>query len=427
MPCSRPKSFRALLASLVLVACTRGGAKDATPGAGTASKIAAEDGGGLARVADAAPVAVRDEDDGGADDTTPLPAISLAPPKGPEITVRALGTALLEVTVPGTTWKSVEVERHARSGGVPQTEKLERPRGPKAEPARSLHAANPGEEYVYRARVGNGAWSPEAAIRLPVSRRAPPPPSDVTAVAETPYAVRVSWKAETRAVTGFEVLVSRDGGTERTGGLVTPTERSFLLHLRVPGRRYTHRVRAFNDRGASPESAPVDVTMPTRDPGASAKVSLPPCKPLPKERDESKATLGSPRDDVGLPGGKPLYNDPAPTDGLERHLYGKVDGCFRDLGAFQLQADVRAVDGVDDEGFPLLHAIAGAGSFVGAQIFTLRYVAGRYRKVDEALFCGEHYPDSVSDPRVPQEGAGSDVTSYRPPFGSCQVDFGEFQ
>ncbi len=423
---SRSRRAAVLLSSLVVVACTRGGAKEAAPGRSASLEVVVADGGGLAGEADAGASATYD-DDAGADDTTPLPAITLTPPKGPAVVVRALGSALLEVSVEaGSGSKTVEVERHARSGGVAQKEIVEAKRAAKAA-ATSLHAANPGEEYVYRARVGGGAWSTEETIRLPVSRRPPPPPTDVTAVAETPYAVRVSWKAETRPVTGFEVLVAKDDGAEISAGLVTPTERGFVLHLRVPGRGYTHRVRAFNDRGASAASPPARVTMPLRDPGAPAKVTLPPCKPLPKERDESKGAFGMPRVDVGIPGGPPLYNDPGPRDGAERHFFGKVDGCFRELGVFQLQADVRTVDGVDDDGFPLLHAIAGAGSFVGAQLFTLRYVGGRYKKVDEASFCGEHYPDLVTDPRVPQDPAGSDVTSFRPPFGTCQIDFSAFQ
>lgn len=407
----------ALLVSLLLVGCTRA-SREPAPAASSAAKPAT----GAPEAGVVAALGV-DVDDGGLDDAALLPSVAIAVPNGPAVNVRAAASALLAVSVAAGTWKAVEVERRASDGGVVQKETFERPRNAKEE-TRSEHAAKPGVEYMYRARVGSGPWSPEVAIRLPVPRRAPLVPADVTAVAESPYALRVAWKADTRATAGFELLVAKDGAAEHTAALVSPSARSFVLHLRIPGRRYAVRLRAFNERGISAESATVEATMPAKDPATPATPTLPPCKPLPKERDESApGTFGMGRADVGLPGGRPLFNDPSGKNGLLRRLYGRVDGCFRELGSFELQAEMRVVEGVEDDGFPLLHAIAGAGQYAGAQLVTLRYVGGRYRQVDAAYFCGEPYPESATDPRVPPEDGGPDLTSARPPFGECQRDF----
>jgi hypothetical protein len=72
-----------------------------------------------------------------------------------------------------------------------------------------------------------------------------------------------------------------------------------------------------------------------------------------------------------------------------------------------------------DEGWPLLHAIAGAGQLVGAQIQTLQFGHGRYTVVDEAHVCGEGEQDA-DKPTI--GSVHDDLESCSPPFESCQRD-----
>jgi hypothetical protein len=415
-------------ATVIVAACSRGGSRDlrsrtaedgsaaSSPRTGTTASLAppsSSDSG-------SAPSAAPGTGDGGQ-------AGEVALKNAPPLTLRPVGPALIEVIVGDrgpASWTTIEVERRALSAGARQHDKFERnPKGGLGSrpPRRHLHSAKPGTSYAYRARSG-GEWSPEVTVRTPDPSGPPPTPGPLTAQAQSPFAVRLAWDADARAAAGFEIEVERKGHYVRAA-LVDPTEREYVHNHRLPGRPYAYRVRAFNARGASAPSTVATITTPDRgDLSSAAKAPAPPCIRLPPATDPAKVQ-GIPRDVLNAGGGLPLYNDPEGTNGLRRHLIGHYDGCFRDFGAFNLQADITEVPGFTDEGFPLLRAIAGAGQYVGAQILTLRFSRGRYTVVNGANFCGDPWPDrDPDDPGLGAEGSGQDLTSYSPPFESCQRD-----
>lgn len=236
-------------------------------------------------------------------------------------------------------------------------------------------------------------------------------PESVAVVAVTPYAAKVTWMAVSASVVGFEVEVNAEGAWKRAG-LVDAKSRAFVHHLRLPGEAYEYRVRAFDARGTS-DAVEARVTMPV----AGAPPKVPPrggC--IPAVTAAPKATGGCSPDLDVIPATHPVTNTPSASDACRRRLLGEYQGCTRELGAFVLQADVMAVPGHETEGFPLLHAIEGAGQYVGAQILTLQFAAGRYVEVDRAQVCGD-------EPEDKPPGAGTvsaDVTQSRPPFDACQ-------
>lgn len=338
-----------------------------------------------------------------------------------------MGPALIEVTVGDggpASWTTIEVERRALSEEARQHDKFERnpPRGlANRPPRRHLHSAKPGTAYAYRARSG-GEWSPEVTVRTSDPSGPPPAPKSLTAQASSPFAVRVAWAADPRTAAGFELEVETNGQYVRAA-LIDPTAHELVHNHRLPGQSYAYRVRAFNSRGASAPSTVATITTPVRsDPSSAATVPAPPCIRLPPAMDPAKVR-GIPRDVIDAGSGRSLYNDPEGTNGLRRRLIGQYDGCFRELGAFDLQADVTPVPGFADEGWPLLHAVAGAGQYVGAEILTLRFSRGRYTVVNSAHFCGDPWPDrDPDDPGLGTEGSSQELTSYAPPFESCQRD-----
>ncbi len=252
-----------------------------------------------------------------------------------------------------------------------------------------------------------------------VRMSAPSKPVSLTATAVSPYAVRLQWVAEAAQTSGFEVQVEVDGAVVRAA-LVDPEKREFVHHLRLPRQIVRYRVRAFNAKAPSEPSDAVTVTMPSAVGGPSAKAPLGPCVQLPTK--PSKSTGCNPDiESLDDGNGNVVFNVPGGQNGCERHLFGKVSGCIRELGVFELQADVRVVAGHSENGWPLFHAIAGAGQYVGAQIQTLRFANGRYTIVDEALICGDSGEDA---PKDPSRGLVVDkLVSCFPPFETCQFDW----
>lgn len=248
----------------------------------------------------------------------------------------------------------------------------------------------------------------------------PPParPTSLIARAVSPFAVRLTWEA-TRPGSGFEVQI-KSGEAFVRAALVDPTKREFVHHLRLPGQVVTYRVRAFDTQGPSEASPVATLTMPERpEPTASAPVAITPCTPLPSRPPKSS---GCDPEISKLDGGTGhvVFNVPGAGDGCRRHLMGEYAGCMRELGVFTLQADVVVVKGKSDDGWPLLHAIAGAGQQDGAQIQTLRFSRGRYMVADEARVCGER---GTGSPTEPDAGVVSDdLERCSPPFETCQRD-----
>lgn len=239
-------------------------------------------------------------------------------------------------------------------------------------------------------------------------------PSGVVARAVSPYAVALTWAwpPGSAPVNGFEVLtVHGDRGVR--AGLANPGDRTFAIHGLRPDDRLELRVRAFDSRGGGSPSETVVITTP-KDAPKRTQAPPPPCiAPI----TSAPATTGgcNPGIEV-LDATKQLVNVPSANDACRRRLVATYKGCTRELGAFELQADVTEVPGYPTEGFPLLHAIAGAGEYVGAQILTLRFAEGRYSVVDTVAYCGEPSPDAP-------EGSGlalPDLRLCRPPFETCQ-------
>ena len=245
-----------------------------------------------------------------------------------------------------------------------------------------------------------------------------PAPLRVSARAESPFAMEVRWEwpPGSRLVNGFEVLAVHDKGEGRLG-LANPKERAFTVHRLLPEDRLEVRVRAFDAQGASAPSESVVVVTPKDGPKrASSPPPLPLSRCVPQVKTAPSTTGGCNPGLEVLDATTGLVNVPSASDSCLRRLLATYKGCTRELGVFHLQADMTEVPGYPSEGFPLLHAIAGAGEYAGAQILTLRFEQGRYTVADTAMFCGEPYPDAP-------EGSGTvdpDVTKCRPPFETCQ-------
>jgi hypothetical protein len=333
----------------------------------------------------------------------------------PALTLRTIGPALIEVRMAdGAAPAKVLVERRqdADAAAVFQKDTIEKPSYPVPDWRRHRHAAAPGTSYRYRARA-NGPWSEEVVLRTPDVTAPPPPPSDVAVRAEGPFATRLTWKATSRRAYGFEVQV-KVGQEFVRAALLDPTEQEFVHHLRLPGQSLAYRIVAWNVRGASAPTAPVTITTPAGlDPSIAKAAPMAPCAPVPKHAkgcgfsELTKLESGS----------VVIYSVPL-SKRCGRRLMGRYDGCTRELGSFDLQDDVVEVEGFANEGWPLLHAVAGAGEYVGAQIVTLQFAGGRYSLVDMAVTCGERHPDAndlVTGVAVPDE-----LTQCTPPFETCQ-------
>lgn len=347
---------------------------------------------------------------------------------GSSITLRPVGAALIELTLEAATadsgsWRRVEIERRrapaADAGETTQRDAFERPpagsrdRGWK----RRLHAAVSGATYAYRARSA-GAWSTEVTVRAPAPSGPPGAPRSVRVDAVTPFAARIAWDAETRGVAGFEVLARPSDAPDFTRvALLGPEARELVHHMRVPGERLDYRVRAFNGRGPSAAVAGAAFTMPTGpDPTSRDARAMGPCV-APVRAPPKSAGCNPSVETLDDGTGHAVTNAPSAGDGCRRRLLGTYAGCTRELGVFELQADVVAVPGHADEGFPLLRAVAGAGQYVGARVQTLRFARGRYVVADEAALCGENDPDDTA----PTTGTvDDDVTRSSPPFAACQ-------
>ena len=333
---------------------------------------------------------------------------------GASVTLRPRGSALIELTLQrGQLPPSVvvEVERRPEAVGGAQRDSFD----PGGHPL--LHTTTMGPAYLYRAR-GGGDWSKEVAVRIAEPTTPPPAPTALDVEAVSPYVARVAWQADEQEVAGFEIQVDKDEKFVRAA-LANPFDRAFLLHGRVPDRRYTLRVRAFNARGASLPTEPVTITMPT----SFEPANLPPLRRC--EAGVPLAPSGSPGCDpdplqLEAGEGRILYNLPIRGNGCRRRLVGRYQGCMREFGAFELQADVVAVPAWFDQGWPLLLAVAGAGEYVGAQIWTLRFSEGRYLKVDETEYCGERWPEA-DELHVGVEE--EELVRCSPPFEPCQVDY----
>lgn len=345
---------------------------------------------------------------------------------GPTVTLHTIGTAMIEVTLskamaPG---KKLEIEREltstqgndAGSAATVQHDAFEKG-------TRHLHSAAHGAKYTYRARVGpTGTWSPNVTLQVPEPLTPPPGPTKLTARADGAFVVRLAWEATAKSAAGYQVERKAQKGNEewQLVAVLNPDVRSLEHHHRLPKEQVEYRVRAFNAVGLSASSPTALVILPEAGvssarlpPPTTMNACIPPVKAAPK-------TSGGCNPDIDkITDGHEVLNVPSAGDSCRRRLIGEYQGCTREFGAFDLQADIKAVPGYMDEGFPLLHAVAGAGQFAGAEIQTLRFGKGRYAIVDSAIFCGEFQPN----PEDATVGAyEADITQCVPPFEVCQRD-----
>ena len=205
-----------------------------------------------------------------------------------------------------------------------------------------------------------------------------------------PFAVHIGWTA-TGVAAGFEIQQEKGEDHVRVA-VLDPGARELTHHFLLPGEVVRYRVRAFNAKAASAwEGAAVGT--PTGD-----GPSVPPMGPCIRLPARAPASSGCNPDITILqsPGGNPVSNVPGATNGCRRRLIATYEGRTRELGTFEVQADVLAVEGHSSEGFPLLHAILGAGRYSGARLATLQFRRGRYVEVDMAVFCGEERNDAES-------------------------------
>jgi len=371
----------------------------------------------VATVPDASTDAAREAALPGVPVNGPPVSTSLALPGGPSVSLRQLGAALLEVSLVDAAPGKLELERsYAGSDGrvVTEHDAFEVRSGRGA--ARRLHTAVPGTTYTYRARASK-AWSDGVTFRVPVPAAPPPAPKSLTARAVTPYAVRLDWRAELAGTSGFEVQAKTGADFVRVA-LVDPTEHQLVQHMLVPGDYFQYRVRAFNSVGVSGPSNVVAATLPDSVPGFQPKAApIGSCVKGPLSPSPGGG-CNPDVEEIDAGGGRVLFNAPDTGFACKRHLIGDYRGCRRDFGAFELQADVIVVPGVTNEGWPLLHAIAGAGQYAGALVLTLRFSKGRYAEVDRAIFCGDRPPDA-NDMTDGIEDA--ELTRSSPPFVGCQA------
>ncbi len=419
----------AVLASTFAASCTKPKpASEALAADASAITIASSrdaDGAAIAPATppDASPAAVAINDDV-KDDTQ-----TISVKDGPTVTLHTVGTAMIEVTLSKamTGGKKLEIERelasaagnsNSDSGSSATVQHDTFDKG-----TRHLHAAVHGVKYTYRARMGStGAWSPNVTLQVPSPLTPPPGPTKLTARADGAFVVRLAWEATAKSAAGYEVERKAQKGNEewQLVAVLNPDVRSLEHHHRLPKEQVEYRVRAFNALGESTPSPTALVVLPETGvssarlpPPTTMNACIPPVKAAPK-------TSGGCNPDIDkITDGHEVLNVPSASDSCRRRLIGEYQGCTREFGAFDLQADIKAVPGYLDEGFPLLHAVAGAGQFVGAEIQTLRFGKGRYAIVDSAVFCGEFQ----SNPEDATVGAYErDITKCVPPFDVCQRD-----
>jgi len=253
-------------------------------------------------------------------------------------------------------------------------------------------------------------------LHVPVPSAPPRAPISLTARAESPFSVRLAWESSARSVAGFELELKVNGAFVRAA-LLDPNERAYEHHYRLPGQTLEYRVRSFNARGASAPTAVAAITTPGMK-GPANPPATGACVPAVKKPPPSTGCNPELETLTGA-SGNVVSNVPSRGDGCARRLMGKYKGCTREFGVFTFQADVVVVPGYDTEGWPLLHAVAGAGQYVGANLKTLGFSGGRYTIVDDAHVCG----DSRNDSEDATTGIVSDdIRACAPPFDDCQRD-----
>jgi hypothetical protein len=199
-------------------------------------------------------------------------------------------------------------------------------------------------------------------------------------------------------------------GTRRLS-IVNPDTRSFVHTGRRPGAKYVYRARSFNTAGTSGWSASATMQTPKLPRPAPLGRALTPCVPTPPElgRDELRAAPNE------------VFSTAVSAEGLLRWtVVGRARGCLRTLGTMEVQADLGALPGFEDEPYPLLYTIDGAG-IEGAQFSFHRFDGVRYASVHTVtLVCGGGEVATGPQLRFSFEGPDADPRAFQPPFEECQ-------
>lgn len=142
------------------------------------------------------------------------------------------------------------------------------------------NTAQPATSYVYRVYAtntgGSSSYSNEATAQtLPLP---PQPPTQLTAVAVTPYRVDLTWSDESNNETGF-VLERRVAGGGAFVPIATPpaNAESYSDLTAQPAAEYIYRILAQNTGGASPysnEASAQTLPLPPQAPTNLAAVAI---------------------------------------------------------------------------------------------------------------------------------------------------------
>lgn len=337
-------------------------------------------------------------------------------PIAPGLTVRIApaGPGLIAVSAEAApsasaSW-AIELERH-EADAASAVERLTPSK------ATSIHSAAPGASYLYRFRAAGGAWSDAVEVHTAVPAKAPAAPMHLVVRSNDAFSAALAWEGDASDAAGFDIEVTTQRGATRAS-VVDPDQRAFVHLGRRPGATYGYRVRSFNPAGVSEWSPKAEITLPKLSAPAALSNKLAPCTTLPATAPAG--AFGSGRDTLRAAPDE-LVNEPDANDPLLRHFFGRARGCLRSLGHVRAQADIRVVDGVDADPFPMLSVIAGAGQFVGAEFVFLRFDGTAYAPVHEVLLCGDAYPSDGPSLTFGQRD-GDDPRTFQPPFDACQDD-----
>jgi len=303
-------------------------------------------------------------------------------------------------------------------------------------------SARPGTKYRLRARarvsrgsVSRTRESDECVVKTPPEpRERPTTPFGINVAAPSPFALEVQWEFDGVHAYGFEIQRRDDAGEFRRVGVVEPDARRFVDHGRRPNTASIYRVRAFNPRGVSTWSVPASGT--TRP---LAKLSAPPHKELHAACTTLDAETTRLAEEASFDGAhaETRVCRGIALDGHHRvdavtvpvlcgaqncgwTLYAELDGCYRALGSFTLEAPecprFETVAAAAN-GWPVLRAYAhesGSSASVAVQVF----LHGEYVEVDHYVECASAIPVvRTADGAMPERS--DDPTRWAPPFVGC--------
>jgi hypothetical protein len=123
-----------------------------------------------------------------------------------------------------------------------------------------------GTGYIYRVRAvngyGNSAYTSEVTVTTQLVSGKPAAPSNLNATLASNTSVNLSWTDNSFNENGFAIERRRSGGSWAQVGWVAHNVTTYQDTGRSSGVTYVYRVKAFNAKGNSPNSADARITMP---------------------------------------------------------------------------------------------------------------------------------------------------------------------